>query len=76
MAHRPDLRLPHSRALGDGLFEMRAKGSSGIARAFYCFVLGKPVTVRHAFIQKTQQTPNSELKLARQRHKVVKNVRA
>ena len=76
MAHGPDLRLPHSRALGDGLFEMRAKGSSGIGRAFYCFVHGKHITVLHAFIKKTQQTPDSELKLARQRHKGVKNVRA
>jgi hypothetical protein len=27
------LRLPHSRALGDGLFELRPHGRSGIGRA-------------------------------------------
>ena len=30
--HGPDLRMPHSRAFGDGLFELRAKSASGIVR--------------------------------------------
>lgn len=29
----PSLRLPHSRAFGDGLFELRLRGRSGIGRA-------------------------------------------
>lgn len=65
----PSLRLPHSRALGDGLFELRPRGRSGIGRAFYCFVVGKRVIVLHAFVKKTQQTPNKALKLARKRLK-------
>ena len=28
MEHGPNLRLPHSRAFGDGLFELRPKGRS------------------------------------------------
>jgi len=32
--HGPNLRLPYSRALGDGLFELRPRGKSGIGRAF------------------------------------------
>ena len=67
--HGPRLRLPHSRAFGDGLFELRPKGKSGIGRAFYCFLVGKRVVVLHAFIKKTQQTPDKELKLARKRLK-------
>ena len=67
--HGPSLRLPHSRALGDGLFELRPRGRSGIGRAFYCFLLGKRVVVVHAFIKKTQETPDKELKLARKRVK-------
>lgn len=67
------LRLPHSRAFGDGLFELRPKGRSGIGRAFYCFLVGKRVIVLHAFIKKTQQTPDRELKLARQRLKEVRD---
>jgi hypothetical protein len=40
--HGPSLRLLHSRAFGDGLFELRPRGRSGIGRAFYCFLLGNP----------------------------------
>lgn len=67
--HGPNLRLPHSRALGDGLFELRPRGRSGIGRAFYCFVVARRVVVVHAFIKKSQQTPDKELKLARKRTK-------
>jgi phage-related protein len=69
--HGPSLRLPHSRAFGDGLFELRPRGRSGIGRAFYCFMVGQRVVVLHAFIKKSQQTPDSELKLARKRLKEV-----
>ncbi len=69
--HGPSLRLPHSRALGDGLFELRPRGRSGIGRAFYCFLLGKRVVVLHAFVKKSQQTPDNELKMARKRLKEV-----
>ena len=65
----PSLRLPHSRALGEGLFELRPRGKSGIGRAIYCFLLGKRIVVLHAFIKKTQQLPDRELKLARKRLK-------
>jgi phage-related protein len=67
--HGPNLRLPHSRALGDGLFELRPRGRSGIGRAFCCFVVAQRIVVVHAFIKKSQQTPDKELKLARKRAK-------
>lgn len=73
ITHGPDLRLPHSRAMGDGLFELRPRGRSGIGRAFYCFLIGKRVVIVHAFIKKTQETPDKELKLARKRMKDVIN---
>lgn len=73
MEHGPALRLPHSRSFGDGLFELRPRGRSGIGRALYCFVKGKRVTVLHAFIKKTQETPDRERKLARQRLKEILN---
>lgn len=69
----PGLRLPHSRAFGDGLFELRPRGRSGTGRAFYCFLVGKRVIVLHAFIKKTRQTPESELKIARKRLKEVQH---
>ena len=71
--HGPDLRLPHSRAMGDGLFELRPRGRSGIGRVFYCFLVGKRVVVLHALVKMSQQTPARELKLARRRAKEVLN---
>ena len=65
----PSLRLPHSRALGGGLFELRPRSRAGIGRAFYCFLIGRRVVVLHAFIKKTPQTPERELKPARKRLK-------
>ena len=67
----PKLRLPHSRAFGDGLFELRPRGKAGIGRAFYCFLSGRRALVLHAFVKKSQQTPDRELKLARKRLKGV-----
>ena len=69
--HGPNLRLPHSRAFGAGLFELRPKGRAGIGRAIYCFLVGKRVLVLHAFVKKSRQTPDRELKLARKRMKEV-----
>ena len=74
MDHGPNLRLPHSRSLGDGLFELRPRGRSSIGRAMYCFLVGKRVVVVHAFVKKTQQTPDQDLKLARKRVKELRNV--
>jgi phage-related protein len=71
--HGPNLRLPHSRAFGDGLFELRPRGKSGVGRALYCFLVGQRVMVLHAFIKKAQQTPEQELKLARKRIKEIRN---
>lgn len=65
----PDLRLPHSRALGDGLFELRARGREGIGRAFYGFLIGRRIVIVHAIVKKTQQLPERDLQLARSRIK-------
>ena len=71
--HGPNLRLPHSRAFGGGLFELRPRGKSGIGRAFYCFLVGQRVVILHAFIKKSQETPAQENKLARKRMKEIQN---
>ncbi len=68
-AHGPNLRLPHSRAFGRGLFELRPRGSSGSFRAFYCFLVGRRIVILHAFAKKTRETPGKELELARKRLK-------
>ena len=71
--HGPRLRLPNSKAFGDGLFELRPRGRSGIGRAFYCFLLERRIVVVHAFIKKSQETPDKELKLARKRVKELRH---
>ena len=71
MEHGPNLRLPHSRTFGEGLFELRPRGRSGIGRALYCFLIGRRAVVLHAFVKKSQQTPDRELKLARKRKKEI-----
>ncbi|HYV07797.1 MAG TPA: type II toxin-antitoxin system RelE/ParE family toxin, partial [Blastocatellia bacterium] len=65
----PDLGMPHTRAMGDGLFELRLKAAEGIGRVFYCTLIGKRIVFLHQFLKKTDKTPPKELKIARQRMK-------
>ena len=65
----PNLGMPHTRALGDGLFEMRLKGAEGIARVLYCAVVDRRIVMLHAFVKKSQRIPPRELELARNRLK-------
>lgn len=71
MEFGPDVRMPHSRAMGGGLFELRPRGREGIGRAMYCYVIGKRIVVLHAFVKKTQATPERDLDIARRRMKEV-----
>jgi phage-related protein len=73
--HGIDLRMPHSRAMGQGLFELRCRGAEGIGRAFYCSMMGREIVILHGFIKKTQATPEKELNLARQRLKDLRHER-
>jgi phage-related protein len=68
-----NLGMPHTKAMSDGLFELRVKGKEGIARVFYCTKVGKRIVMLHAFIKKTPKTPGKELRKAEQRLKEVKN---
>ena len=68
-----NLGMPHTRAMGDGLFELRVKGNEGIARVFYCTVIGQKIIMLHSFVKKTEKTPQHELKLAQLRLREVKN---
>lgn len=76
MEFGPHLRMPHSRAMGGGLFELRPRSDAeGIGRVFYCFMAQRRIVVLHAFLKKTQETPERELKLARKRMKEVRDGR-
>jgi len=73
MEFGPNLRMPHSRAMGDGLFELRPRGREGIGRALYCYIDAQRIVILHAFVKKSQETPEKELHLARKRLKEVRN---
>lgn len=67
-----DLGMPHTRALGQDLFELRVKGKEGIGRVFYCTLIGKRIVMLHVYVKKSQKTPRKEIELARKRLKEVK----
>ena len=58
------LRMPYSKALNDGLFELRIKFSSDISRIFYFFYVGNKIVVTNGFVKKTQKTPVREISKA------------
>ena len=57
----PYVRLPYSEYLRDGIFEIRAKQSTNIARVLYFFVEGKKIILTNGFVKKTQKTPKEEI---------------
>ena len=69
----PDLGMPHTRAMKNGLFELRLKAVEGIGRVFYCTLSGDRIVMLHQFVKKSQKTPPKELEIARRRMKEVKN---
>ena len=61
----PELREPYSKALGDGIFEIRAKVGTDISRVLYFFVIGRRVILTNGFVKKTQKTPKNEIEKAK-----------
>ena len=59
------LREPNSKAMGDGLFELRIKFSSDITRIFYFFYVENKIILTNGFVKKTPKTPPAQLELAR-----------
>ena len=65
------IRMPLSRNLGSGLFEIRSNISGKrIARVIFVLRKGRLVLL-HGFVKKSQKTPKSDLDLARQRAKEI-----
>jgi phage-related protein len=67
----PNLGMPHTKSLGEKLFELRMKSKEGIGRVFYCARIGRRIVMLHTFVKKTQKTPQKELEIARRRLKEV-----
>jgi len=45
----------YTKAMGEGLFEIQLTGTEGIARVFYCTIVGQRIVMLHSFIKKTQK---------------------
>ncbi len=60
---------PHVAPLGQGLWEIRMSGRSGIARALFEIRTGRQLTVGRVFVKKTQKAPAREIRLAARRLK-------
>lgn len=68
------LGMPHSRPMSSvaaGVSEVRVRGEDGTYRAFYYTAHADGIIVFHAFVKKTQQTPDSEIDLGRKRLKEI-----
>jgi phage-related protein len=55
------------------LFELRLKGAEGIARVFFCTLIGRRIVMLHSFVKKARKTPLREIEIARKRMKEVKH---
>ncbi|MEP7730083.1 type II toxin-antitoxin system RelE/ParE family toxin [Marinomonas primoryensis] len=71
--HGAHLGPPHTEAMGDGLFEIRAKAQEGIGRSLFCYLKGQQIFVLHTFVKKSQKTPKKELELAKSRQREVQS---
>ncbi len=60
-------RMPKSRSLGEGLHELRIPHPKGPFRIIYCFLPGRRILLLHAFVKRTEQTPQQDLDTARYR---------
>jgi phage-related protein len=70
----PNLGMPHTRFMGEKLFEIRLKSKEGIGRVFYCTRVGQRITMLHMFVKKSEKTPEKELRVARERlREVIRN---
>ncbi|OGE33910.1 hypothetical protein A3J19_01725 [Candidatus Daviesbacteria bacterium RIFCSPLOWO2_02_FULL_41_8] len=64
--------MPYSKKLLSNLYELRVRGQQEV-RIFYFFYQNQAVIV-HAFIKKSQKTPQKEIEIALARISVLTNV--
>lgn len=60
-----ELRAPYSKALEDGIFELRVQQGTDITRILYFFMVGHKIIITNGFVKKTQKTPQREIELAK-----------
>lgn len=66
-----NLGMPHTKFIGEGLIELRIKSKEGIARVFYCTMIGKKIVMLHLYVKKSDKIPKKEMQIAIDRMKEV-----
>lgn len=72
LQHGASLAMPFSRpmpSVAPGVAELRIRERAGVFRTFYYFRTERGILIPHAFVKKTQATPQNEIILARRRLK-------
>ena len=58
------LGMPHSKYVGDDIFELRTKQGSNITRVLYFFVVGDKAILTNGIVKKTNKLPAQTKKTA------------
>ena len=61
------LRESYSKAIDDGIFEIRCKVGTNITRVLYFFYFEGKIVLTNGIVKKTQKTPPEEIRLAKER---------
>ncbi len=60
----PSLRMPYSKYLSDGIFEIRIKQGSDHSRILYFFIKDRRIVLTNSFVKKSKRTPSREIEKA------------
>lgn len=69
----PNLGRPHTAPLGQGLFEIRAKGREGISRSVFCTVKNQEIVILMTVVKKANKIPKRQMDTALKRMKEVQS---
>ena len=69
----PNLGRPHTAPLGQGLFEIRAKGQEGISRSVFCTVKNQEIVILMTVVKKANKIPKRQMDTALKRMKEVQD---
>lgn len=58
-------KLPLSRYIDEGIFELRTRQSNNIDRLFYFFIFGNKIILTNGYIKKSQKLDRQEFELAK-----------
>jgi phage-related protein len=69
----PDLGRPQTAPLGEGLFEIRAKGREGVGRSVFCTLKGREIVILITVVKKGSKISKRHMETARKRMKEVQD---